>query len=422
MAEDQPKKAPATSEQTTASTSAKGASSPTPFPAQQPKQVTKEPTLRPPVSFGGFQLRHRILALSFFLLVVLPDGLTALYMWTRAADQYVSTVSFSVRREDSSPSTGFLGGLAQVGVTGGTATDSDILNDFLQSDDLVARLDSAVDLNTRFSRAWPGDRVFAFNPSGTLEDLTKHWQRRVQILYDNSTQLITLRVSAFTPEDALEIADAAFDEGSRMINRLSDIAQEDTIKSAQNELTETQLRLTKARQEVTAFRIRTQIIDPAADLSGQMGVLTSLQSQLAEALVTIDTLLVAGKNDDPRISQIKNRIEAIRKRITEERSKFGNSEQNLTGASYAQLMAEYEKLAADLEFSNTAYLSAQAAFDLARAEARRKSRYLAAHIEPRLAQVSTLPDRPLVVATVFGILLLGWSVMLLIYYSLRDRR
>lgn len=85
-------------------------------------------------------------------------------------------------------------------------------------------------------------------------------------------------------------------------------------------------------------------------------------------------------------------------------------------------MAEYEKLAADMEFAETAFRSAQATFDAAIAEAQRQSRYLAAHIEPKLAEASIAPNRPKLLASIFGILLLVWSIGLLIYYSIRDRR
>lgn len=81
---------------------------------------------------------------------------------------------------------------------------------------------------------------------------------------------------AFTPEDALEIAQAAFDESSRTINRLSDIARDDATRFSRDELEKAQDNLTAARLAMTAFRMRTQIVDPAADLEGQMTVLSSL--------------------------------------------------------------------------------------------------------------------------------------------------
>ena len=242
------------------------------------------------------------------------------------------------------------------------------------------------------------------------------------MLYDTTTQLITLRVAAYTPEDALAIAEATFQESSRTINRLSDVARDDATRFAREELAKAQERLTEARQALTAFRMRTQIVDPTADLAGQMGILNTLQASLAESLIELDTLRENATDSDQRVIQTEKKIQAIRARISEERLKFSASSEGPGGENYAELMAEYEKLAADMEFDQATYLSAQAAYDAAQAEARRQSRYLAAHIEPKVAEASLVPNRPVMLASIFGALLLGWSVLLLIYYSVRDRR
>lgn len=376
---------------------------------------------RAPVTAARLEVRHKLVLLSFLVVVLLPTLASAWYLWTRAEDQYVSTVAFSVRKEEASPSVDILGGITQL--TGGTtASDTDILYDFLRSEDIVARIDKSIDLRSRFSKAWPADPVFALDPSGSIEDLAKYWRRQVRVLYDTSTRLITLEVAAFTREDAFEIATATFDESSRTINRLSDIAREDATRFARNELARAQERLTETRQALTAFRIRTQIVDPVADLAGQMGVINSLQAQLAEALISLDTLRENAKPDDQRIIQGEKRINAIRYRISEERAKVGAEGEGPGGESYAQLLAEYEKLAADMEFAETSFRSAQASYDAAIAEAQRQSRYLAAHIEPKIAEASVAPDRPWFLGSVFGVTMLIWSIGLLIYYSIRDRR
>lgn len=390
--------------------------------AAQPGTQAGAAQVLPPANMARPRRRHRMLILSFLLLVILPTVLAAGYLWGIARDQYVSSVGFSVRKEDSSgASIDMLGGLSQM-VQSSTASDTDILYDYLQSEDIVLRIDNNIDLRGKFSRVWPDDPVFAFNPSGTIEDLAAHWRRQVKIHYDETTQLITLHVSAFTPEDSLEIAQHALAESSRTINRLSDIAREDATRFSRNELQRVQERLTDSRKQMTAFRIRTQLVDPSADLAGQMSIIGTLQAQLAVAQIDLETLRDSARDSDPRVVQAKSRISAIRKRIELEREKFSSSAAAPGGESYAEMMEEYEGLAVNLEFSERAFASAQAAYDLALAEAQRQSRYLAAHIEPRLSQSATMPDRPLAVATVFGVLLLIWSIILLVYYSLRDRR
>lgn len=388
---------------------------------QAPAVKTSSSRPRPPVAAAILELRHKLILLSFVLIVVFPALVSAWYLWVRAEDQYISTIAFSVRKEEGSPSIDILGGMTQL--TGGTtASDTDIIYAFLRSEDIVAKIDSAIDLRSRFAKVWPSDFVFSFKPSGSIEDLAKYWRRQVHVLYDTSTRLITIEVAAFTREDAYEIARETFEESSRTINRLSDIAREDATRSARNELNRSHERLTEARQALTAFRMRTQIVDPLVDLAGQMGVLNSLQTQLAEALISLHTLRENARPDDQRVIQAEQRINAIRFWITEERAKFGAAGDGPGGQNYAQLVAEYEQLSADMEFAETGFRSAQASYDVANAEAQRQSRYLAAHIEPKLAESSIAPDRPRLLFSALGILMLIWSIGLLVYYSIRDRR
>ena len=90
--------------------------------------------------------------------------------------------------------------------------------------------------------------------------------------------------------------------------------------------------------------------------------------------------------------------------------------------AFADLVGEYERLQVDREFAEQAYTTALAAFDGARNEARRQSRYLAAHVRPTLAESSEYPDRPVKLVTIVVFAFLIWSVVILVAYSLRDRR
>jgi capsular polysaccharide transport system permease protein len=76
----------------------------------------------------------------------------------------------------------------------------------------------------------------------------------------------------------------------------------------------------------------------------------------------------------------------------------------------------------DREFAETSYTAALAAFDLAQAEARRQSRYLAAHVRPTLAERPQYPQRLTLFAVITLFAFLMWTVLVLVGYSLRDRR
>lgn len=364
--------------------------------------------------------RHRFLVLAFVVLVLLPTIVAGWYLWTRAVDQYASSLGFTVRREEITSPIDLLGGLTNF--SGASSRDTDVLYEFIQSQELVRAVDERLDLRALYSEPWPIDRIFALAPEATIEDLLAQWRRMVRISYDPGTGLIELDVLAFAPQDAQAIAQAIFAESSDMINELSAIAREDAMRYAREDLETAVERLKGAREAMTAFRSRTQIVDPAADIQGQMGLLATLQQQLAAALIEFDLLRETTQPSDPRITQTERRIAVIRNRIAEERQKFGIGGQGPGGEDYATLVSEYERLAVDREFAEQAYTAALAAFDSARAEAQRQSRYLAAFVRPTLAEVSEYPRRWMLLGLVALFAFLAWSILALVYYSLRDRR
>lgn len=366
------------------------------------------------------QRRHRAMLASFVLLVLLPFLLSGAYLWGVAQDQYASTFAFSVRKEETQSSLDIIGGITQL--AGSATSDTDILYEFIRSQDLVARVNAELDLRSIWSRAWPDDPVFGFDPSGTIEDLHAHWLRKLDIAYDAGTGIVTLRVLAFDPVDARNIATAISRESTLVINALSEEARADATGQAREERDLAFARLRDARQAVTAFRLRTQIVDIESDLQGQMGLLNTLQAQLANTLIELDLQRETAPQGDPRVRQAERRIEVIEARIAAERAKFGEGGQGPGGEDYARIAAEFERLTVEREFAESTYRSALAAYEGALSSAQRQSRYLAVHIRPTLAERALYPQRVILCALVGFFLLVFWSMTMLVYYSVRDRK
>ena len=374
----------------------------------------------PPARPARARRRHWFLLLSFLAIVIIPVFVTSFYLLVFAADQYASRLAFSVRSEEQSSAIEILGGITEL--SGSSSSDSDILYAYLNSQELVSRIDDKVDLGTIWSRVTPlEDPVFAYDKSGTIEDLVAHWKRKVSIVYDSGTRLIEMRILAFEPNDAMLIAQTVLDESTEMINQLSAIAREDAIRYAREDLQSALARLRSARQELTRFRNRTQIVDPSIDTQNQMGLLITLQQQLADAFISVDLLLDTTGPEDPRLIQAQRRVEVIEERIRAERQKLGLGGDEEGGIVYADLVGEYEGLIVDREFAETSYTATLAAFDAALAEARRQSRYLAAHVRPTLAERGEYPKRLILTLVVAVFSLLGWAIFCLVFYSLRDR-
>lgn len=388
--------------------------------ANAPRDEVKVIEIAPVATRARMRARHWVVILSFLLAVIIPSGGAGYYLYAIAADQYASTVGFTVRTEKSSTAMDFLGGLANF--SGNSSSDTDVLYKFIQSVPLVQAVDKSLDLKAMYRRP-DFDPVFTLKEDASIEELTDYWDRMVRISYESSSKLIQIETRAFSAQDAQTIAKEILSRSSIMINQLSAVAREDATRFAREELDRSVLRLKEARKAIQFFRNKNQIVDPTADISSQMGLLNSLQAELAQSLISLDLLTSTATNSDPRIAQTNRTIEAIEKRIREERNKLGvGGGASNGGNAFADLVGQYESLQVDLEFAQKAYLSSLAAFEASTAEARRQSRYLAAYILPTLAETAQYPER-LTSLIVANLILTGfWLILVLVFYSVRDRR
>ena len=394
-----------------------------PKPAPKPKaNPKKEPAAPVPPVAGPARMRkrHYRLAFSFILLVLLPTIGAGYYLYTMAKDQFVSEVGFTVRREEAPLVSNLLTTLGNV--SSSSSSDSDILFEYVRSQELVRRVDEEIDLRSLYGVVYDEDPVFGLNPQATIEELVDYWQRVVRVSYAPSTGLLELEVRAFDPQTATRIARLVFSESSEMINELSQIARDDATRYAREDLERAQADLKALRQSLTEFRLRTQIVDPQAAIQGQMGLLASLQQQLGEALIEYDLLVGKAPDNDPRILQVKSRVEAIRARIDQERQQFGQGGDVAAGENYATMVARFEQLLVEREFAEQKYATAVANFDRAQTEAQRQSRYLAAYVGPTEAESAIYPRRLLIFLLVAFFSTIAWAILALVYYSLRDRR
>ncbi|MGZ9809185.1 capsule biosynthesis protein [Pseudoroseicyclus sp. H15] len=408
---------------------ATGKAAPAKAPNQQPQpqkpkgQSAAQAATRAAPARSHPRKRHWSVVFAFLYIVVVPVIASSWYLWERAIDRYASEAGLSIRTQEVSSALELLGGVAALG--GGSSNDVDILHQYLQSQEMVTRIDSLIDLRSIWSKGdEEQDPIFVYHAPGTIEDLVNYWGRMVHVYKDGSTGLLNIETEAFTPEDAQLIAETIVAESSRMINRLSYDAQQDATRYARDELDLTVERLKTAREAITRFRNDNQIVDPEASITSQMGILSQLQSQLANSLIEVDMLRQTAGDTDPRIEQEQRRIAVIEQRIAEERAKLGLGGDGRSGQSelFADLVGEYESLAVDLNFAEQSYAAARASYDAAVAESQRQSRYLATHVRPTLAETPEYPQRLTILALIAFFAFLIWAMGVLAYYAFKDRR
>lgn len=370
----------------------------------------------PHVRAARLQPRHVAILASFVLLVLLPLGVTIFYLYVRAADEYHSETAFSVRSSNAAAgAAGILGALTQM--SSGSASDTDILFDFIRSQKIVEEIEPELDLRKIYNKV-PSDFVFSLGANPSIEALHARWLKMVDVTLSNSG-IVHVEARAFDPEDAKAITQAILNHSSALVNRLSTQARQDAISFASRELDQAEANLRAVRQKVADFRHEHRLVDPAADVAGQSGLLNALEDQLAKAMIERDMLMSYADERDQRVLQANRRIDALTQRIDEER---GSLKVEGVEGSLPDLISAYEELKVDQEFANKAYLETLAGLSGARAAAEHQARYLVPHIQPTLATTALYPRRATIASLTGLFLLIGWGIAILIYYNVRDNR
>lgn len=391
--------------------------------AEQGERIAMTKIVPPTVSRARVRIRHFFTFLSFVIFVLAPTGAAYWYMTERATPQYASITAFSVRKEETGSPTEIF---SAFGLSGTSTNDTDILYDFLTSQEIVSSIRTYRDLEGIWAGPgtdWEtGDPVFAMPKGGGIEDQISYWNRMVDVAYDTAASILEVKVLAFDPEDAQMIAGDIMNESSKIINTLSSVANIDVLQYAQEDLDSAEKELRVAREELTRFRNRYQIASIASDIALTTGPLNALTQQLVEAKIDYGLLARATIETDPRMVHMNTRIQVIQEQIAVERAKLGAGVDGDEGTVLSNRIAEFERLNINLEFAQTLYQTALVSFHAARADSNRKSLYLAAHKNPTLAERADYPKKLITLGLIGGLCFASWALLALTLLSLRDRR
>ncbi|WP_029673705.1 hypothetical protein [Brevundimonas naejangsanensis] len=359
----------------------------------------------------------RRISLSFALVVLLPTVLGALYWGLIATPRYVSEAHFVVRKTDEARPSNLGLMLQNVGLSAGVA-DSFAIQEYMSSRDAAAALNTKFDFSAVFGRK--GVDLFSRYPapfvSPSDEAQYDVLRRYVSVSYNGGSGITTLRVQAFTAQDAQTISRALLSSGEDLVNRLNERAAADAVRDAELAVTEATARHAEVQQLLTNFRNKERFIDPqmaAAEssqlVSGLLVAAAQLRAELAQ--------LQQSAPQSPQIPALQGRIEAYNSQIAAARS-------DLAGASgsLAPKVSTYEGLMLQKELADRALTEASAALVTARQDVRRQKLYLDRIVEPNLADMPTEPRRARAILIIFlsslGVYLLGR----LLWAGLREHR
>jgi capsular polysaccharide transport system permease protein len=262
------------------------------------------------------------------------------------------------------------------------------------------------------------DYVSRLGRDEKIEDLVKYWLKRVLVTVDTISGILTLKVEAFRPEDARQIARDIVRLSEQFVNTMTMRSRSDAVERARQEVSLAADKLAGARDRLTEFRDRSALIDPAsrAQSVGELiGKLTMDKIGIENSLATVQGSL---SSESPTLRVQRAKLASITQQIDDLKNTLTNSHNDTAVSSQ---IASYERLKLDEQFNQLMYTVAQSSYQRARQELEKQQLYLVVIVPPTLPQSATYPKVIASTGLLFTTLFLFWGIIALIIASIHDQ-
>ena len=352
----------------------------------------------------------------FIVTVLVPTLLATAYYGFIASDVYVSESRFVVRSPQR-PAQGGLGALLQGTVFSRSQDDTYSVHDFVRSRDALRELEERLQVRAAYSRG-ETDPISRFPGlewwDASFEAFHRYYQKQVQITYDSVSSISVLRVSAFSPEDAMRINQALLEMGERLVNQMNLRSRQDLIEAAEVEVRLAEQRSKAAAVALSSFRADRGVFDPDRQGAIQLQGVARLREELLAAENQLAQVRQVSPNN-PQVATLAQRVEQLRAAVAAENSRVTGRDSGLTAKSPA-----FDRLTLERTFADRQLGAALAALDSARSEAARKQLYLERLVQANRPDRAVEPRRLRAVLTVFLLGLILWGVVSLVVAGVRE--
>ncbi|WP_075216450.1 hypothetical protein [Mongoliimonas terrestris] len=348
---------------------------------------------------GGFSARQgnkifRIfVAVTFAAIVLTPLAFAIPYFLFFASSQYVVESQLSIR----SPEKGGFDILENLtGISGSASQEIEIVEEFIVSRAMVQIIDREIGMETLFS----GEEIDALSrlePGVPIEDVVRYWRHQVSVDRDSMSKILTVKVWAFDPQQAVAVSKIILAEAERVINELSDRSKHDAIAYAEADLKASQDRLRAVLDEVRTLRNDRGVLDPTATAGAISSVVGQLKSELTTLRRDFDTRKEYLSSDSPTMRYLSVSIESLEAQIGQLETQLTSSGGQAGSSVISEAMRSFDELALNQKIAQTDYQRSVVTYERARIDAEQKKFYLMSFIEPMLPDMALYPNRALAI-------------------------
>lgn len=390
-------------------------------------------TRRRSLTATGFRARQRgrlfklLRILSFVGLFVLPTAVAIAYFGFIASDQYVAEARFTVRG-GTPPTMDRLGAM-----TGAPPMmiiqDTQVIINYLKSRTLVEALDHGVDMRALYDKD-DIDWFSRIDRDRPIERIVKYWTRHIDISVQLPSGIVVFAVRAFSPDDAVKLANAALDSSEQLVNRMNDQMRRDSVDLAERERVRAQEKLAQARANLERARNEEGML--SADVASKS--LTELETEVKRAMIKLQQDYDSARRfvtaDAPQLKNLRARISAAQGEVAKLQAqmtavKTAAQTASATGGPAPRIlsgsMSRLDYATLENTIAEKIYAGSLTALEHAKLVSETKLMYINTFVRPTTAEEAKYPRRILDIALIASAGFFAWLALAGILLIVRNR-
>lgn len=292
-------------------------------------------------------------------------------------------------------------------LTGGGSSNSQdmlLLRDYLLSTDMLKYLVKNADFRKHYSGSGADFFTRLRDEDAPLEKLHEYYQKRVSVELDSYAGVLRIKVEAFTPEKAHQIASLLLSQGEAQMNLLGQRLAQEQVEFLEQQVAVLEKRFNATREALLSYQNENGLVSPTATVESLSTVVATLEGQLASLKARRSALSSYQSKRSPEVVRVNSEIKALNDQIESERNRLARQGGNALNA----LSSDYQTLQLKAEFAQQSYSGALSALETTRIEAARKLKKIS------ILQNPTYPDFPLLPGRVYQVTVYTLGILLLV--------
>lgn len=352
-------------------------------------------------------------------IIAAPMLLATLYLTVFAADRYVSESTVALQQAGNDLTSIPGAALMLAGLSSPSRGETLYLLQYVQSLALLKDLDAKLNLRKHYE----AERLDVFARlwgAASQERFLDYYRSRVEVVLDDASSTLTVRVQGFDPAFAQQLNKAILEASEKFVNEMSHSLAREKLNFAEHELARSAQRLESARTEVLAFQAKNGFLDPGIQAEASGALSAQMQASISKSEAELRGLRSFMTEDAPQVRALRSQINATQAQLEVERARATG-----TGAKSDQLGAltiDFQGLRMRAEFALDAYKVALVAIESARIEATRKVKTLVVIQPPTLPETPQYPRRLYDLTTLLVVCLLIYLVTRLVIATIREHQ